>query len=50
MAYSLQLFNNQQILKPMLLNHSIVKSESAQDFPPGYLWAGKRYFSFGKKN
>ena len=28
----------------MLLNHSIVKSESAQDFPPGYLWAGNGIF------
>ncbi|NJL51129.1 MAG: hypothetical protein HC930_01015 [Hydrococcus sp. SU_1_0] len=28
----------------MLLNHSIVRSESAQDLPPGYLWAGNGIF------
>lgn len=28
----------------MLLNHSIVRSESAQDLPSGYLWAGNGIF------
>ncbi|MFM2313589.1 MAG: hypothetical protein RLZZ04_2865 [Cyanobacteriota bacterium] len=28
----------------MLLNHSIVKSESAQNLSPGYLWAGNGIF------
>lgn len=28
----------------MLLNHSIVKPESVQNLPPGYLWAGNGIF------
>ena len=28
----------------MLINHSIVKSKSAQDCPPGFLWAGNGIF------
>ena len=33
----------------MLINHSIVKPESATDLPPGYLWAGNGIFRLVKR-